>query len=204
VKRCSHALRAGTVTLLTFLVALRLTWGQRYPRERMGQDLRRSEFDQLVASHLPATLRLGTRLTGDPGLAEDIVQNAMLKASKSWKTFRGDSSFSTWLTRIVINAFRDHLRRRAPEAALPEAVADSTDFGPLAHAIHGETGEAVAAAVSQLPPRQREVLILRVYEQLSTSETAKALEVTEESVRTSLHNAREALRRRLSSYLETG
>jgi RNA polymerase sigma-70 factor (ECF subfamily) len=168
-----------------------------------GKDLRRSEFDRLMVSHLPAALRLAIRLTSDPDLAEDIVQDAMLKASRSWKTFRGSSRFSTWIGKIVINAFRDRLRRRDPDGRLPESAGDASSLGPVAEAVHRELGEAVAAAVSRLPHRQREVLILRVYEGLSTQETANVLDVSLESVRTSLHHARESLRVKLSSYLET-
>ena len=121
----------------------------------MGPHVSRREFERLVLEHLPAASRCAIRLTGDPDTAEDIMQEALLRASRSWKTFRGRSRFSTWLLRIVINTFRSWLARRRPGRELPEEIRDARAADPAADAAANEMGEIVAAAVSALPPRQR-------------------------------------------------
>src|SRR4051812_9131078 len=72
----------------------------------------RESFERLMTEHLAAAHRLAIRLTGRAESAEDLVQEAMLRASRAWQSFRGQSRFTTWLFQIVINVFRDRLRRR--------------------------------------------------------------------------------------------
>ena len=164
--------------------------------------LDRSTFDRLVREQLPKALRFATRLTGSPDAAEDVLQDALVKASRRWETFRGESKFQTWLFGIVVNAFRDGLARRREPGPLPPELTDTRHGAdPPAQAVAGELGEIVAKAVSTLPPRQREVLVMIAYEGMNTSEAASALDITEQNVRTNLHLAREHLRRQLAGYL---
>jgi RNA polymerase sigma-70 factor (ECF subfamily) len=167
----------------------------------------RQTFDRLVLEHLPAALRLAVRLTGRTDLAEDVVQNALLKASGRWHTFRGESAFRTWLLQIVVHAFRDDWDRRSRRKAdsLTEEPMDRRANDPADLAAVSELGPAVAAAVSNLPPRQREVLVLHTYEQLSDGQIAVVLGIAPQNVRTTLHLARQHLREVLRPYLnETG
>jgi len=156
-----------------------------------------------VLEHLVAAQRFAVRLTGDAHAAEDLVQDALLRAHRSWQSFRGESRFTTWLYRIVINCFRDRLARAPRVAPLTEADDEPRDpsSDPAHHAQSREFGEIVAAEVSRLPPRQREVLVLSAYEQMSTGEIAAALNITEQNVRTQLHLARGRLRGRLSRHV---
>ncbi len=85
---------------------------------------------------------------------------------------------------------------------LPDQLGDVRVRVPVSKMITDELGEQVGRTVSSLPPRQREVVVLRLYEGLSTRETALLLETTEENVRMNLHHARQALRRRLRPLLE--
>jgi RNA polymerase sigma-70 factor (ECF subfamily) len=162
----------------------------------------RTTFDRLVLEHLPAAQRFAIRLTGDANAAEDLMQDALLKAHRSWQTFRGESRFQTWLFQIVVNCFRDGLGRDDPNSPLDESVEDARVVEP-AQSLQGcELGELIGKEVSSLPPRQREVVVLVTYEDLSIREVAGMLSLSEQNVRTNLHYAREALRRRLRKYLD--
>ena len=166
----------------------------------------RQTFDRLVLEHLPAALRLAVRLTGRTDLAEDVVQNALLKASRNWHTFRGESAFRTWLLQIVVHAFRDDWDRRSRRKtdSLQDDRADRRATDPADLAAVAELGPAVAAAVSNLPPRQREVLVLHTYEQLSDGQIAIVLGIAPQNVRTTLHLARKTLKEVLRPYLNEG
>ena len=162
----------------------------------------RDTFDRLMLEHLSAALRFAIRLLGDPHEAEDLVQDGMLRAARNWQSFRGQSAFRTWLFQILINAFRDRLRgKRAPAEVMDDDVADRRSIDPLIATQGTELAEIVATHVSSLPPRQREVLVLLTYEQVSVSEAAKLLATSEQNVRTNLHFARERLKKDLSAYL---
>lgn len=166
----------------------------------MGWDLDRATFDRLVLEHLPACQRFAVRLTGDVDAAEEVVQEAMVRVARGWASFRGESKFQTWLFRIAINAWHDRCRGRRAAEEIGE-VEDRRGEGPVGEAVGKELGEMVAHAVSTLPPRQREVVVMVVYEQLSIAEVAGVLGVTEQTVRTNLHFGHERLRQKLRVYL---
>ncbi|MGA2231282.1 MAG: RNA polymerase sigma factor [Tepidisphaeraceae bacterium] len=167
----------------------------------------RQTFDRLVLEHLPAAQRFAVRLTGQPDAAQDVVQDALVNASRRWTTFQGRSAFKTWLFQIVVHAFRDDLERRSrrPASAMEDEPPDRRANDPAVLAASAELGRIVAAAVSNLPPRQREVMVLHTYEELNDLELAAVLDITPQNVRTTLHLARERLRQVLRPYLiETG
>jgi RNA polymerase sigma-70 factor (ECF subfamily) len=166
----------------------------------MGWDFDRAAFDRLVLEHLPACQRFAVRLTGDGESAEEVVQEAMVRVARGWRSFRGEAKFQTWLFRIVINAWRDRHRGRERGEEIAE-VEDRRGGGPVGEAVGRELGEAVAHAVGALPPRQREVVVMIVYEQMGIAEVAGVLGVTEQNVRTNLHFGRERLREKLRAYL---
>jgi RNA polymerase sigma-70 factor (ECF subfamily) len=166
----------------------------------MGE-LDRAAFDRLVVEHIPAALRLAIRLCGDPHVAEDIAQEALLRAAKGWKMFRGESKFSTWLFRIVINAARDQMSTKAQAAEeVEEETVAASDLSPLATVQAQEFGTIVARCVGMLPARQREVLVLHSYEGFSDAQIATALGISDQNVRTTLHLARERMRAMLARY----
>jgi RNA polymerase sigma-70 factor (ECF subfamily) len=158
-------------------------------------------LDDLVPAHLPYALRFATRLTGDRDAAEEIVQDALVRAARSWRTFRGESEFRTWLLRIVINAFRDRAAQRSPPQTLPEEIGDPRSVDPPAAAMEAELGRLIALRIARLPRRQREVLVLVAYEGLAPREVAGLLGISESNVHATLHVARERLRRELAPYL---
>src|SRR5262245_19105587 len=167
----------------------------------MGLAEDRSTLDRLVREQLPAALRFAVRLTGDLDAAEDVVQEALLRAARSWSTFHGEAQFRTWLFRIVINAFRDRARVRDQPVALPEDVRDDRTPDPVELVEFSELGELVASLIAQLPPRQREVFVLITYEGLEVKEVGKILGINTGNIRTNLHLARERLRKNLAPYL---
>jgi RNA polymerase sigma-70 factor, ECF subfamily len=162
-------------------------------------------LDRLVRENLPATLRFATRLAGDIESGEELVQEALLRAVRRWGTFRGEAEFRTWLFRIVINVFRDRLR--ASKSALMTTdeqsveLADQPCHGPAAWAAHTELSELIAREVSRLPPRQREVLTLIVFEELSADEVSTIVGISIANVYSTLSAARARLKTRLEPYL---
>jgi RNA polymerase sigma-70 factor (ECF subfamily) len=166
----------------------------------MGQD-ERAAFERLVVEHIPAALRVAIRICGDAHGAEDVVQEALLRAAKGHRSFRGEAKFSTWLFRIVINAARDWQSAK-PQAAqdVGENVATAVGPGPVTVAEGREFGVVVADCVARLPARQREVLVLSSYEGFSTSEIALVVGISEQNVRTTLHLARQRMRASLARY----
>lgn len=167
----------------------------------MGQPREPTTLDRLVHAHLAEALRFATRLTGDLDAAEDLVQDALVRVARSWKTFRGESHFRTWLFRIVINVFRDSLPQQTASAPLSEELADIRADDPGSVAEAEELQERIAARISALPPRQREVLVLITYEGLDPREVADLLGVTEANVYSTLHVARRKLRSELAAWL---
>lgn len=169
--------------------------------------MRSSSLDRLVQEHLPAALRFATRLSGDPDRAEEIVQEALVRVVRSWKSFRGDAAFRTWFFRIVINVFRDHRTDAAAVSAAPidESQSDFVDTAvqPPGAAMAAELGELVAREISRLPARQREVLVLTVYEGLSTRQVADLVGISEANVHSTLWAARSRLKARLAAYFNS-
>lgn len=169
--------------------------------------MRSSSLDRLVEEHLPSALAFATRLAGDPHAAEEIVQDALVRALSSWRSFRGEATFRTWLFRIVINVFRDRLRkpdaRDVPIDQQPEEPADAPGDEPPQAAMAAELDELIAREVSRLPPRQREVLVLSVYEGLRARDVAGVVGISEANVHSTLSAARSRLKTRLAPYLKS-
>ena len=166
----------------------------------MWRSAKRAEFEASVREHLPDALKLADRLIRCSSSAEDVVQDALLKASKAWRTFRGKSQFKTWFYRIVVNCVRDHQRKRKNEQPLPDARIDSKQKEPIQSLQSAEFQTVMDAALMQLPQRQREVIILSTIELLSTEEIAASLEMSPANVYSTLHIARKRLKTILQPY----
>jgi RNA polymerase sigma-70 factor (ECF subfamily) len=130
--------------------------------------------------------------------AEDAVQEAFLHAYRALDRFRPDQAFGAWLHRIVANAALDLTRRRKVREAdeLPETVAspfrDPAESDDLRKKLHD--------ALSELPPRQRAVIVLHDVEGYKHAEIGKTLGIPEGTARSDLHYARARLREALGSY----
>ena len=165
-------------------------------------------FDLLVARHQGRAYRLAWSLLRNAEDARDLSQEAFLRVYRTAATFRGDSKFSTWFYRILVNLCLDH-RRRGQWWRRITGGHDADEGGdPLeryaapAHDPTDALGQAqvmarVWAAVDHLSPQQRAALVLQVQEELSTSEIAAVLACSEATVRVHLHRAVGALRKTL-------
>ena len=172
------------------------------------RSLTESEFERAVADGLPKLISIARRLAGDEDLAAEAVQNALLKASKSWRRFEGRSHVHTWLTKILLHCIRDAIaaQRRRPEASQSGLGEDSDlgqrvidrDAAPDEKLQRAETRRVVRDAVANLPDRQREVFSLMVWQNLSAKEVAALLEIDPQNVHANLYAARKSLRESLS------
>lgn len=162
-------------------------------RIRAAQAGDRSAFSLLVEGYWPRLFRWLYQLTRDRHLAEDLAQDAFMKAFAHLPRFRAGSNFRAWLFRIAHNAFSNHERAaRRQRAALPEELPDP-EQGPLDQVISKETLARVGSALNQLPQDLRAALLLRVEEDLSFREIAAILDLTEETARWRVFKARQKL-----------
>ncbi len=163
-------------------------------------------FERLLRRHNQRAFRAARAIVRDDAEAEDVVQEAWVRAYAHLREFAGRSAFSTWLTRIVINEAYARLRRqRRSGPPVEEGDLMSTDLegNPEDGAWRHQLGGLLERAIDRLPLGHRAVLMLRMVEQLSVAETAACLDVSEEVVRTRLHRARAALRRDLLEQVDT-
>ena len=142
--------------------------------------------------------------------AEDVLQEAWVRAYEHLDQFAGRASFSTWVTRIAFHEAlaRTRKNRRWTPLENPEGEImaeaqrrQTTAETPEMQAERSQLGRILQAAVDTLPETYRSVFVLREVEQLSTTETAECLELSEEAVKTRLHRSRGLLRRDLESRL---
>ena len=153
----------------------------------------KAAFGQLALRYQRFAISIAYRMAGQSGVAEDLAQEAFIKAWKNLPRFRGECSFRSWLGRIVTNTTIDYLRRNAPAAELAEDEPSRAASLP-ALAIQAELREQVRRAVLSLPAQSRAALVLREYEGLSYKEIAQALDVPIGTVMSRLNYARGRLR----------
>ena len=173
-------------------------------------------LETLFARHSPKLYQAALRLLGNPHDAEDALQDGLLSAYRNLRRFEGRSQFSTWLTRIVINAalMRRRSQRLRPAASLDDPPRE--DELPLAERLadHGPTPEQtyernklramVQDNLEELSPLLRSAFLLREVEGLSTEEAAGKLGVSENTLKARLWRARQQLAARLGRALRGG
>ena len=172
-----------------------------------SKEKRDAQFAQLIDSSQARIYRLALRITRNSEDAEDAQQEAMLKAHCKLGQFEGRSRFTTWISRIAINEALMCLRKRRSAAYLPleEAVQSAEealargDFrpaveGPEAAYSRKELRDLLARAIANLRPAYREVFLLRAFEELSVTETARTLQISISTVKVRTLRARGELR----------
>lgn len=174
----------------------------------------KTAFEKVVLKESPRLFRMIMRIVQDEDEARSVMQETFLQAYKRLSTFRRESKFSTWLYAIGLNLARASLRKLKRFDSLDEEAidrmqpvfsngmyADSYEtWNPQKIAERKERKDLVHKAISQLPTDYRAIVTLRDIEELSTSEVADVLEISEGAVRVRLHRARQALRKLLNQY----
>jgi RNA polymerase sigma-70 factor (ECF subfamily) len=163
-------------------------------------------FELIIRRYNQRLFRVARGILGSDEEAEDVVQEAYIRAYEHLGEFEGRASFSTWLTKIVVYAAtkrRRKMRRVRPFTSEDElmSVAETAD-DPRANASRNEIRSLLAGAVDELPPGLRVIFILRLVEGLDTEETARTLDLTPANVKVRLHRARALLRQSIDQRLE--
>lgn len=151
-------------------------------------------LEREALAQAPALYRLAARLLGNASDADDVVQEAFIKAISELRrgAFRGESSLSTWLYRIVTHVALDRLRQAKRQEALTPTQEGQSPVSPEAAVALRELNDAM----KELPEDQRAALVLKEVQGLPTREVAAILERTEGATEQLLVRARQALRRR--------
>ena len=173
-----------------------------------------SAFEDLVKRYDRNVFSIAQHITQNREDAEDVVQDAFLKAYQNLGQFQGQSKFYTWLVRIAVNEALMRLRRRRPERmvsldedvkteddSVPREVADWSP-NPEQQYSQAELKDILTRTIQGLPPSFRTVFVLRDVEGLSTEEAAEALDLSIPAVKSRLLRARLQLRERLSRYFQ--
>jgi len=175
--------------------------GELVARAKAGDLLAFEELVRMYADRLHAVVR---RLVDNQDEAEEVTQEAFLRAWRGIATFKGDSQFFTWLYRIGVNeAHRRTSHRRSPVASLEEQLVEPADTRPEPprRLEQDDLRRALERAVQGLKPDQRAPLVLRDIEGLSTAEAAAILDMGEAAFKSRLHRARLAVRDAVRDYL---
>ena len=163
-------------------------------------------FDRLVELHGPRLYGFALRMVGSAQEAEDLAQEAFVRAFKSLRQFRQEASFSTWLHRLALNLCLDHLKRRKRQPISLEAVVEdsvpSPEGNPVAAAERRERQEIIRGAIGALPEAHRAVIVLYDLQGLSYEECAQVLKTNVGTVKSRLNRARLALKAKLEPQLE--
>ncbi|MFD2170081.1 RNA polymerase sigma factor SigW [Tumebacillus lipolyticus] len=165
----------------------------------------RLAFAELVELYKDKLFNLGYRMLGNPQEAEDIAQEAFLRAYANLNKYNADHKFSTWIYRIATNLCIDRIRKKKADFSL-DAEVDGIEGGdmysrlsaqgdtPEQEVVRLETRREVQDAIDGLPDNYRAAVILKYLHDLSLIEISEILEVPVSTVKTRIHRGREALR----------
>jgi RNA polymerase sigma-70 factor (ECF subfamily) len=161
----------------------------------------RSMFEALMRRHNARVFRAARAITGDDHEAEDVMQDAYVRAYEHLADFRGHARFSTWLLRIAVNEALARVRlgrRFDPSGWQPDVFSmHASTENPEQLASDIEMRRMLGTAIDVLPAEFRVVFVLRIVEGMSVAETAECLGIPEETVKTRLYRARARLQHTL-------
>lgn len=157
-------------------------------------------FDGIVRRWQGRLVNLAWRFCHDRMMAEDMAQDAFIKAFRALHSYRGDAAFSTWLTAVAMNTYRSALRERPPVAFDLDPARLRGD-GPdvLAGLQSRERNATVRRLVLTLPARYRAPMVLYYFQEMNLAGTAKILGLREGTLKARLHRGRDLLRRQLTA-----
>lgn len=176
-------------------------------------------FETIMRRHNRLLFRSARGIIGDDAEAQDVVQEAYLRAFCNLDSFRGDAALATWLTRITINAALDTLRKRGRAPAMHDTPPDSAEEGMNdLNGTGGSSGRAdspdslcerrelcvlLQDAIDKLPPIYRSVFMLRAVEEMSVEQVADCLQISRGTVRVRYLRARALLRDAIGARVES-
>ena len=172
-------------------------------------------FDLLVIKYQHKIIQLVNRYVKDPSEAQDVAQEAFIKAYRALGNFRGDSAFYTWLYRIAINTAKNYLvsrSRRSSDYEVDVQDAEAIENAPQLQGmdtperllLNQEIIDTIKTAIDKLPEEMRTAIILREFDGMSYEEIAEAMDCPVGTVRSRLFRAREAIDNKLNPLLEHG
>ena len=156
-------------------------------------------LERAIEQYGKATYNFAYRLTGNAADASDLTQEAYIRVYRAWGSFKQGTSFLSWIYRILTNLHRDELRRR--KTRYYEET--PTTIQPIEEYVEGHLSEPVSKALADLPPEQREIVLLADVEQCSYQEIGLIVGCSIGTVRSRLHRARGQLRKLLNHYMKS-
>jgi RNA polymerase sigma-70 factor (ECF subfamily) len=175
----------------------------------------KSAYDFLVIKYQHRIIQLVNRYIKDPSEAQDVAQEAFIKAYRALADFRGEAAFFTWLYRIAINTAKNYLLSRSRRSANyqvdiqdAEALENTPQLQgletPERELLNQEIIDAINASIEELPEDMRTAIVLREFEGMSYEEIAEAMDCPVGTVRSRIFRAREAIDNKLNPLLEHG
>lgn len=173
-----------------------------------SDDDKRRDFEEVALPHLDAVYRVALRLSSDPSQAEDLTQEAMLKAYRSWHQYKHGTNVRAWLITIMRNHFINEYRKQKKQPASLDIAEienhtvfeDVQDVDPEGRFFSQIVDEEVLRAIDSLPEEFREALVLSDVESMTYAEIAGVTGVPVGTVKSRLFRARQALQRKLYKY----
>lgn len=150
-------------------------------------------LNELVRQHQTELYRFILRLVNDPADAQDILQDTFVRVWEKIRSFKGDASLKTWVFRIAMNLSYTHLKRRHRWVALESLTHRSMDREPAEEAELKFRKDRLAEALDTLTPRQRAVVVARIYQDLPFAAVAEAVGCSENAAKVHFHDGKKRL-----------
>ena len=160
-------------------------------------------FEGIVRRWQNPLVNLAYRFCRNRAVAEEMAQEAFLRAFRKLDRWNEGSRFSTWLFTVALNVYRSHMRRaRLPELPLLKDADPESAGSPAEDILRDQAGEVVRRAVARLPAKYRDALVMFYLEEMDVAGVAGVLGVPEGTVKARLHRGRELLRKKLAGVLQ--